>query len=213
MGEPAGVSDPLELLIVEDHLAVARGLQLLLSNAGFRIAGAANSVREARGLLARRRHDVVLLDLALSDGSSLDLLRESLEKDAEAPIVVYTGAAESSSLRTAMNAGAPGFVLKSASPAMLIEALEVVARGGSFVDPDLADVLVETPASTAWSTLSGREQEIVELLSTGLNGEQIAERLTLSPETVKTHIRNAMQRLDARTRAHAVAIAIHARGS
>jgi DNA-binding NarL/FixJ family response regulator len=205
------VSDPLELLLVEDHLAVRRGLTLLLSAAGFRIAGAADSVREARGLMERRRHDVVLLDLALSDGSSLELLRERLEKDADAPIVVYTGNAEAVMLRTAMDAGAPGFVLKSAPPAMLIEALEVVARGGTFVDPDLAGVLAATPAATVWSTLSGREQEVVELLADGLNGEQIAERLVLSPETVKTHVRNAMQRLDARTRAHAVAIAIHAR--
>jgi DNA-binding NarL/FixJ family response regulator len=207
------VSEAPELLIVEDHLAVRRGLDLLLANAGFRIAGQAGSVREARGLLERRRHDVALVDLGLSDGSAVDLVRETLLRDPAAPIVIYTGSAESSALRTAMDAGARGFVLKSASPAMLIEALEVVARRGTFVDPDLAGVLAATPAFTAWSSLSAREQEVVELLAAGLNGEQIAERLVLSPETVKTHVRNAMHRLDARTRAHAVAIAIQARSS
>jgi DNA-binding NarL/FixJ family response regulator len=207
------MSEPLEVLIVEDHLAVRRGVELLLSGAGFRIAGVAGTVREARGLLDRRRHDVALVDIALSDGSAVELLREIVRNDADAPIVIYTGNEESRSLATAMEAGARGFVLKSASPAMLIEALEVVARGGTFVDPDLAVALTPTTASTAWNTLSGREQEVIELLAAGLNGEQIAARLVLSPETVKTHVRNAMQRLGARTRAHAVALAIRARDS
>jgi DNA-binding NarL/FixJ family response regulator len=207
------VSGPLELLIVEDHLAVRRGVELLLSGAGFRIAGVAGSVREARGLFERRRHDVALVDLALSDGSVLDLLREVLEKDADAPIVIYTGMAESRSLALAMGLGARGFVLKSAPHETLVEALEVVARDGTFVDPELARVLASAPAATAWSTLSTREQEVIDLLSAGLNGEQIAERLVLSPETVKTHVRNAMQRLGAKTRAHAVALALRARDS
>lgn len=205
------MSDPPELLIIEDHPAVRRGVEMLLAGAGFRIAGAAGTVREARGLLERRRYDVALVDLALSDGSSVDLMRETLEKNPDAPIVIYTGSGESGALRVAMEAGARGFVLKSASPAMLIQALESVAAGGTFVDPDLAGVLATTPPATAWSTLSGREQEVIQLLATGLNGEQIAERLVLSPETVKTHVRNAMQRLEAKTRAHAVALAIRAR--
>lgn len=204
------MSDALELLIVEDHLAVRRGVEMLLSSAGFRIAGVAGTVGEARGLLERRRHDVALIDLGLSDGSAVELVRETLRRDADAPIVIYTGGAEARSLADAVDADAPGLVLKSAPPATLIEALEVVARGGTFVDRDLAGVLADRPATAAWRTLTVREREVVELLSTGLNGEQIAERLVLSPETVKTHVRNAMQRLDARTRAHAVALAIRA---
>ncbi|MFL5846389.1 MAG: response regulator transcription factor [Solirubrobacteraceae bacterium] len=205
------MSEPLELLIVEDHLAVRRGVELLLSGAGFRIAGVAGTVREARGLLERRRHDVALVDVTLSDGSAIELVRDTLERDPDAPIVLYTGSGDSRTLNAAIDTGARGFVLKSAPPAALIEALEVVARGGTSVDSALVEVMAESESALAWATLSDREQEVVELLASGLNGEQIAERLVLSPETIKTHVRNAMLRLGARTRAHAVAIAIRAR--
>ena len=207
------MTDRLEVLIVEDHLAVRRGVELLLTEAGFRIAGIAGSVREARGLFARRRHDVALVDVTLSDGSAIGLVREVLDNDPGAPIVLYTGSGDVGELHKAIDAGARGFVLKSATPAVLVDALESVARGGTMVDPDLAGMLTETQEVTAWSRLSDREQEVIALLASGLNGEEIAARLVLSPETVKTHVRNAMQRLGARTRVHAVAMAMRAHDS
>jgi DNA-binding NarL/FixJ family response regulator len=205
--------EPLEVLVIEDHLSVRRGVELLLAGSGFRIAGVAGAVDEARGLLGRRRHDVALVDIALSDGSAIALVREVLTERPDAPIVLYTGSADARDLHTAVEAGARGFVLKSAPPAVLIGALETVARGGTFVDPDLAVVMTATEPATAWHALSEREREVLELLADGLNGEQIAQQLVLSPETIKTHIRNAMGRMGARTRVHAVAMAIRARES
>lgn len=205
------MSDDLEVLIVEDHLAVRRGVELLLTSAEFRVAGVAGTVGEARQLLKNRRHNVALVDLVLGDGSAIPLVREVLADRADAPIVLYTGNPNLRALEEATAAGARGFVLKSAPPAVLIEALRVVAGGGTFVDPDLAIVMTESQSVSAWDALSKREQEVIDLLASGLNGEQIAEQLVLSPETIKTHIRNAMHHMNARTRVHAVALAIRAR--
>lgn len=204
-------AQPLEVLIIEDHLAVRRGVELLLAGSGFRIVGVAGAVDEARGLLERRRHDVALVDIALSDGSAMGFVREVLTERPTAPIVLYTGSADARDLHTAVEAGARGLVLKSAPPSVLIGALEVVARGGTFVDPDLAVVMTAAEPPTAWDALSAREREVIDLLANGLNGEEIAEQLVLSPETIKTHIRNAMRRMGAKTRVHAVAMAIRAR--
>jgi DNA-binding NarL/FixJ family response regulator len=103
-------------------------------------------------------------------------------------------------------------VLKSSPPARLIEALRSVAAGGSYVDPQLAGLLAENTDLTRLSSLSPRELEILELLADGLNGQMIAERLFLSPETVRTHVRNATAKLGARTRVQAVALVVRGRG-
>jgi DNA-binding NarL/FixJ family response regulator len=201
----------VEVLIVEDHLAVRKGLELLLRDHGMRIAGVAADVREARGLIERRRFDVALVDVALGEGSGIELVRELHADRPDARTVLYTGTSDPSLLEEAANAGAEGFVLKSAPPAELISAIETVAGGGAYVDTSLASVLASGVSSAEVADLSGREREILDLLADGLTGEEAAEQLHLSPETVRTHVRNAMNKLGARTRVHAVALAIRAR--
>jgi DNA-binding NarL/FixJ family response regulator len=198
-------------LIVEDHLAVRKGIELLLRDRGMRIAGVAADLREARGLLDRRRFHVALVDVGLGDGTGLDLVREMNEERPEIRIVLYTGTSDTNVLEEAANCGAEGFVLKSAPPNELIAAIETVAAGGTFVDETLATLLAAGGASGEVADLSDREREILDLLAEGLTGEEAADRLHLSPETVRTHVRNAMSKLGARTRVHAVALAIRAR--
>jgi len=201
---------PLEVFIVEDHLSVRKGLELLLRDEGIRVAGVAADVAEASELLTRRRFDVALLDLNLRGGTGLDLLREMLGRDPDAAVVLYTGATDANLLREASGAGARGFVLKSSPPQELVSALRAVAQGGTHIDPGLAP-LVSGGSMARLSSLTVREHEILELLAEGLTGEQVAERLFLSPETVRTHIRNATSKLGARTRVQAVALIVRAR--
>ena len=89
-----------------------------------------------------------------------------------------------------------------------MEALALVAEGGSYVDPRLRPALLSRRSTERLPSLSNREREILDLLAQGLTGEQVAEKLVLSAETVKTHIRNAMSKLEAHTRVHAIAIAL-----
>jgi len=206
-------TEQLEVIVVEDHLSMRKGIELLLRAEGLRVVGVASQVGEARALLHRRRHDVALIDIRLGDESSVGLVEELLRRDPDAAIVLYTGYTDpDSGLAEAVRAGARGFVLKSSPAPRLIEALRSVATGGHYVDADLAIQLsggVELPRPT---TLSPREGEILGLLAEGLNGQAIAERLFLSPETVRTHVRNATTKLGAKTRVQAVAIMVRSRG-
>jgi len=204
--------DELEVIVVDDHLAMRRGIELLLREAGFRIAGVAGTLEEARIVLGRRRFDVALLDVRLGQESSVGLVEDLLRKDPAAPIVLYTGYTRSDSLlHEAVRAGARGFVLKTSPAPRLTDALRAVAAGGTYVDSELAGHLTEDGELQLLSSLSARELEVLELLADGLNGQMIAERLFLSPETVRTHVRNATSKLGARTRVQAVAMVVRRR--
>jgi DNA-binding NarL/FixJ family response regulator len=207
-------SEELEVIVVDDHLAMRRGIELLLREAGFRIAGVAGTLDEARAILTRRRFDVALLDVQLGQESSVGLVEDLLREDPTAPIVLYTGyTGVDSMLHEAVRAGARGFVLKTSPAPRLTDALRAVAAGGTYVDPVLAAQLAEDGELRRLSTLSTRELEVLELLADGLNGQMIAERLFLSPETVRTHVRNATSKLGARTRVQAVAMVVRGRRS
>jgi DNA-binding NarL/FixJ family response regulator len=205
-------SEELEVIVVDDHLAMRRGIELLLREAGFRIAGVAGTLDEARAILARRRFDVALLDVQLGSESSVGLVEDLLREDPTSPIVLYTGYTGSDSmLREAVRAGARGFVLKTSPAPRLTDALRAVATGGTYVDPELAGRLAEDGEMQRLSALSARELEVLGLLADGLNGQMIAERLFLSPETVRTHVRNATSKMGARTRVQAVAMVVRGR--
>jgi DNA-binding NarL/FixJ family response regulator len=206
-------AEQLEVIVVDDHLTMRRGVELLLREAGMRVAGVAGSLDEARAVLSRRRYDVALLDVHLHAQSSVVLVEELLRADPSAPIVLYTGyTGPESGLHDAVRAGARGFVLKSSPAQRLIDALRSVAAGGTYIDPELAGLLAEGGELRRLATLSPREREILALLADGLTGQTIAERLFLSPETVRTHVRNATSKLGATTRVQAVALVVRGRG-
>ena len=208
------MTEPLEVIVVEDHLAMRGGIELLLRGEGLRVAGVASSVDEARALLGRRRHDVALVDVHLGEESAVGLVEELLRADPHAAIVLYTGYTDADSgLGDAVRAGARGFVLKSSAAPRLIAALRSVAAGGHYVDPDLAAQLSAGRQLSRLKALSPRETEILGLLAEGLNGQAIADQLFLSPETVRTHVRNATVKLGARTRVQAVAMLVSSRST
>ena len=122
--------------------------------------------------------------------------------------MLYTGSSDEELLFSGLDSGAQGYALKDGSPRELVEALDQVARGGSYVDPRLRPALLSRRSTERLPSLSNREREVLDLLAQGLTGEQVAERLVLSAETIKTHIRNAMTKLEAHTRVHAIAIAL-----
>jgi DNA-binding NarL/FixJ family response regulator len=152
-GFDAVESDAIEVIVIDDHLGMRKGLELLLRQEGLRVAGVAGGLEEARALLERRRHDVALIDVHLGNESSLGLVEERLRTHPDAAIVLYTGYTEG--LAGAARIGARGFVLKSSPPAYLIDALRAVAGGGHYVDENLAGALVEHASTAVLSVLSG----------------------------------------------------------
>jgi DNA-binding NarL/FixJ family response regulator len=198
---------PLNVVIVDDHVALRRGMELLLRRAGHHVVGTADDAESGEVLILRRKPDVALVDLALPGMSGAELTRSLLSSDPELRVILYTGAADERQLLDALDAGAAGFALKSGDPEELEEAIRTVAAGGDYIDPRLTPLLAKGSDGKA-RTLSPREREIMGLLSRGLSGEEAAKQLFPSPETVRTHVRNAMSKLGAATRAHAVALSL-----
>jgi DNA-binding NarL/FixJ family response regulator len=204
---PLHETTPLNVVIVDDHVALRRGMELLLRRAGHHIVGTADDAEAGEALILRRKPDVALVDLALPGMSGAQLTRSLLGSDPKLRIILYTGAADERQLLDALDAGAAGVALKSGDPEELEQAIRAVAAGDDYLDPRLTPLLARGGNGRA-KTLSPREGEILGLLSQGLSGEEAAKQLFLSPETVRTHVRNAMTKLGAATRAHAVALAL-----
>jgi DNA-binding NarL/FixJ family response regulator len=199
---------PLRLVLIEDHQALREGLELLLDREGCDVVGTAGTASAGRELVERLDPDVALVDIRLGDESGIDLTRQLIDADPERRIVLYTGSSDVELLISGLDSGARGYALKEGTPSELTGAITTVAAGGTYVDPRLRPALLSRPSTQRVPSLSKREREIIELLAQGMTGEQVAEHLVLSSETVKTHIRNAMGKLEASTRVHAIAIAL-----
>jgi DNA-binding NarL/FixJ family response regulator len=172
------------------------------------VVGTAGTANEGRDLIERLEPDVSLVDIRLGEESGIDLTRALLDADPARRVVLYTGSSDVELLISGLDSGARGYALKEGTPNELTGAIETVAGGGTYVDPRLRPALLSRQATQRMPSLSKREREIMDLLAQGLTGEDVASQLFLSSETVKTHIRNAMTKLEAHTRVHAVAIAL-----
>ena len=199
---------PTRVALVEDHAALREGLELLLAKAGCEVLGTADGEGSGFELVERVDPDVAVVDVTLADGDGIALTRRLLEARPERGVVIYTGSSEEEHLLDGLDSGARGYALKEGSVDELVEAILAVAAGGTYVDPRLAPALLSPRATQRQPSLSAREREIMGLLAVGLTGEEVADRLFLSAETVKTHVRNAMSKLEARNRVHAIAIAL-----
>jgi DNA-binding NarL/FixJ family response regulator len=199
---------PLRLVLIEDHQALREGLELLLGRDGIEVLGTAGNAGEGRELVERLAPDVSVIDIRLGEDSGIELTAQLIDADPERRIVLYTGSNEIELLIKGLDSGARGYALKEGTQSELRHAIRTVAEGGTYVDPRLHPALLSRKATQTQRMLSKREREIMDLLAQGLTGEQVAERLVLSPETIKTHIRNAMNKLEAHTRVHAIAIAL-----
>jgi DNA-binding NarL/FixJ family response regulator len=200
--------DVIRLLVVEDHPALRQGLELLLGRQGCIVVGSAGRAEDAWNLIREKRPDVSVIDVNLPDESGVALARRLLADDPDLGVLLYTGAEDRKTLGEVLDCGAQGFAVKAAPPNELIDAIRTVARGGAYIDPRLTALLRSGANGEKVHVLSPREREILDLLSKGLTGEEAAARLFLSPETVRTHVRNAMQKLEANTRTHAIALAL-----
>jgi DNA-binding NarL/FixJ family response regulator len=198
----------LRLVLIEDHQALREGLELLLGREGCEVLGTAGTAAEGQQLVEELAPDVSLVDIRLGEDDGIDLTRRLLDADPERRIVLYTGSSDEDLLFSGLDSGARGYALKDGSPRELVEALALVADGGSYVDPRLRPALLSRRSTERLPSLSNREREVLDMLAQGLTGEQVAGELVLSAETIKTHVRNAMSKLEAHTRVHAIAIAL-----
>jgi DNA-binding NarL/FixJ family response regulator len=199
---------PLRLVLVEDHLALREGLELLLGRDGIEVLGTAGSATDGRELVERLKPDVALIDIRLGEESGIELTAQLIDADPERRIVLYTGSNEIELLIKGLDSGARGYALKAGSMDELMAAIERVAGGGSYVDPRLDRILLSPRATAHVPQLSPREREIMHLMAEGMTAEAIGDKISVSVETVRTHVRNVIRKLQARNRVHAIAIAL-----
>jgi DNA-binding NarL/FixJ family response regulator len=200
--------DAVTVVIVEDHVALRRGLELLLRDSDCRVVGVADDAEAALPMVERRKPTVAVIDINLPGESGIELTRKLLAENDQLGVLLYTGIDDQEILREALDCGARGFALKAGAPEELLTAIKTVAEGRTYVDQRLRPLLLARFTTDRIGVLSPREREVLDYLAKGLTGEDVAARLGLSPETVRTHVRNAMDKLEAHTRVHAVAIAL-----
>jgi DNA-binding NarL/FixJ family response regulator len=202
------VTSRLSCLVADDHPAMVEAICAVLEDHEIEIAGRARDGEEAYAKIETRLPAVALVDVRMPGLSGMELVRRATKAKLSTRIVLYTGYGDRALLTEAIDSGARGFLVKEAPLVDLVRAVEIVARGGTYVDPVLAGVFAVSRANGSTPELTQREREVLRLLADGFSNEAIGQRLFISPETVRTHIRKAMARLEAETRTQAVAKAL-----
>ena len=206
------------VVVVDPHPPLREGLSLLLPPEGLAVLGGASTGAGGEGLIARHEPDVALVAADLPDVDGVALLRRLVGRGLRTAVVLYADDDACEDSAAAVHAGAAGLVSKRRSIAQLAEALRSVATGGLWFEERDDDVLAPAPSPTRplplphaqrrTATLSSSELRVLALVADGGSTEATAEALSLSPHTVRTHMRNVMRKLEASSRAHAVAIAL-----
>jgi len=194
-------------LIVDDHEVVREGLRLSLSRApNIRVVGEASDGESAIALAERRRPNVVIMDVRMPGMDGLQATKQISDRFPDVAVLIFTAYSERSLLSRGLESGAKGYILKEAPHQTLLRAIEKVAAGDGYVDPALMPAFLTGKDQT--DMLTSREREILQLLADGMSNADVATKLFISQETVKSHVRHILAKLEADTRTHAVAIAL-----
>jgi DNA-binding NarL/FixJ family response regulator len=202
------VSKRVRCLVADDHPAILSAVTDFLQEEGIDVVAQARDGQEALAKIESVQPDVAIVDLQMPGLTGIELARKVTEARLPTGIVLYTGHGDRALLTEAVDVGARGYVLKEAPLPDLLRAIATVAEGGTYVDPVLAGALAAPGAADKLPALTQREREVLRLLADGLTNEEVGKRLFIAPDTVRTHVRKAMRRLDADTRTQAVATAL-----
>jgi DNA-binding NarL/FixJ family response regulator len=201
------VNERITCVIADDHPAMLTAIADTLERSGVEIVGRASDGQEALVQIEAQHPRIAIVDVRMPRLSGIEVATKSAVVAPNTSIIFYTAYGDRALLSEALDVGARGFVLKEAPLPDLVRAVERVAAGDAYVDPVLAGILVSAQSEKIPS-LTQREREVLRLLADGLSNEEIGKRLFISPETVRTHVRKAMAKLEADTRTQAVAIAL-----
>ena len=195
-------------VVADDHPAVLEAVAEYLVQAGIDVVARARDGEEALERIEQRKPRVALVDVRMPKLGGIELTRRAKRSTPDTAILLYTGYGDRALLTEALDAGVAGFVLKEAPMDDLLRAVHSAASGTTYVDPVLAGTLAASSVGNAMPQLTQRERDVLRLLADGLSNEEIGKRLFISAETVRTHVRKAMDKLDADTRTQAVARAL-----
>jgi DNA-binding NarL/FixJ family response regulator len=198
------------VIVVEDDRGLREQLvKILNSGPAIRCIGACSSAEDALRLIPEKRPDVVLMDIRLPGMSGIECVVELRQVLRDLQIIMLTVYEDSESIFRALKAGAAGYLVKSSPPATLLEAIVDVSKGGAPMSSHIARKVVQHfhlvgPAPRHDDELSPREREVLDLLAGGYIYKEIGDKLKISPETVRTHVKNICEKMHVRSRLEAV---------
>lgn len=201
------MNSPIKVAIVDDHKMLVEGLSSLIIESGIAtIVGVAHSAEECRRNIRFWNADVLMLDVGLPDISGVDFCNELKETFPEIKILALTTHNEYTIVRQMLENGALGYLVKNAMTEEVLEGIEAVAEGRRFLCHEV-DLLMKRPSQKSiW--LTRRERELLRLVTEGYTNAEIAEKIFLSPETIKGYRKNLLVKLDAKNTAVLVKIAL-----
>ncbi|HEY2655271.1 MAG TPA: response regulator transcription factor [Solirubrobacteraceae bacterium] len=210
-GRPDDTPAPgmIRIVIADDHAVVRRGLrQVLDSEPRFEVLAEASTLEDARRYVRGHHPDVLVLDLNMPGGSTLEHIPAIRAECPDTEIVVLTMQNEPAYARHALSAGALGYVLKEAAEAELVEAIERAAVGDTYLNPRLGARVAAEPPPGLPDGLTEREVDVLRMVALGHTNTEIAEQLFLSVRTVETHRAHVQQKLRLGSRAELVRYAL-----
>jgi two-component system nitrate/nitrite response regulator NarL len=199
----------VKILIADDHPMIRTAIEVLLRDTGQTIVGSATTGEEALRSLEELRPDLLLLDLQMPEGSGMDVLRAVRSDGLTLRVVLLTAGIEDPALMEAYALKVDGMVLKNSDPAYLIECLDAVGAGRSWIDPELKERIARLAdrAPAERPALAPRERELIKCVSQGLRNREIAKQLGVTEGTVKVYLHNVFDKLGVKNRTE---LAIHA---
>lgn len=210
--QEAGTSGTKTIVLADDHPVVRSGLRMLLNaEPDFDVVAEAGDVKSATRYVLGHKPTILILDLNMSDGSSLPAIPSILEASPETRVVVLTMQDDPAFAQEAIRAGALGYVLKEAADEELVHAVRLASEGQTYMHPRLGARLAAQPEPQAsQGSLTDRELEVLRLIALGHTNGEVAEQLFLSVRTVESHRAHIQQKLGLTSRAQLVRYALDA---
>ena len=195
-----------KVFIVDDHYMVIEGIRSLLQNErGIEWTGHATNAASCLSFLQHQLPDIILMDISMPGKSGIDLCKEVKEKYPSIFIIGLSTFNQQSFIQKMMDNGASGYVLKNATKDELMEAIEIVAKGKTYLSHEVSQVLRKQ--DDADIVLTRREKEVLELIAGGMTNNEIGEKLFISPSTVDTHRKNLLAKFEAKNTASLIHLA------
>ncbi|HEY3740702.1 MAG TPA: response regulator transcription factor [Bryobacteraceae bacterium] len=199
-------SEPIKVLLVDDHPVVRDGLASMISlEDDMIVSGSAATGAEVLRMFDERKPDVMVVDLILPDMSGIEVTRKIAAKSHDVQVIILTGSSGDEDIYRAMEAGARGYLFKDTARRELIQAIRAVHGGRQFIAPEVGRCLAE---AFPRSDLSAREIEVLKLVAVGRKNKEVAFELLISETTVNVHVKHIMQKLNAADRTEAVTTAM-----
>lgn len=193
----------MRILLADDHPMIQTALEVLLRDTEFQIVGTAGTGEAALGEIDRLHPDILLLDLQMPGGSGMDVLRRVRAEKSSLRIVLLTAAIDDSSLLEAKSLKVQGMVLKNSDPAYLLDCLDCVRHGRTWIDPELSERakrLTKSPSPGGRTLLAPRERQLIGFVRQGLRNREIAAQLGVTEGTVKVYLHAVFEKLGVSTR-------------